>query len=222
MDYKLISPRKDLTGLVFNKLTVISFDKYIEDSKGRRKPKWIVSCECGVTRSMLQNTLISSSQQSCGCLLEHFRKNILPGITSKRNTIGEGMASFNNLYGNYKDRAKKIDVIFDISKEVFRELTSKKCFYCNVDPLQVFHKKTNNGSYLYNGIDRVDNGLGYVLYNVVPCCEICNKAKRNMSLEDFTNWIKRITIHTNNICSGNINADIFKIYKERHKIHGEE
>jgi hypothetical protein len=196
---KYTFPKKDLTNQVFNKLTVVRFDSYHEDSKGRRKPKWICKCECGITKSILQNTLVSGNQQSCGCLLEDFRKNILPKITSERNTIGEGLASFNNLYSNYRDRANKINVQFDISKEKFREITSKSCFYCNADPLQVFYRKTYNGNYLYNGIDRIDNTKGYISGNIVPCCEICNKAKRDMELDKFLKWIKRITEYASKI-----------------------
>ena len=43
-----------------------------------------------------------------------------------------------------------------------------------------------------NGIDRIDNNIGYTKENSVPCCEICNKAKRDMSYNDFINYLKRI------------------------------
>ena len=31
--------------------------------------------------------------------------------------------------------------------------------------------------------------------NCVPCCKICNIAKRNMTLEEFDEWIKRLYNH---------------------------
>lgn len=50
--------------------------------------------------------------------------------------------------------------------------------------------KYMNGPYVYNGLDRVNNLLGYELTNVVPCCNICNRAKKDMTYEQFKLWIK--------------------------------
>lgn len=44
--------------------------------------------------------------------------------------------------------------------------------------------------YTYNGIDRVNNDIGYIKNNCIPCCKICNRAKNSMSYDDFLNWIK--------------------------------
>ena len=40
-----------------------------------------------------------------------------------------------------------------------------------------------------NGIDRFDNQFGYESTNSVPCCEQCNKIKRDLSGQDFLNLI---------------------------------
>lgn len=53
--------------------------------------------------------------------------------------------------------------------------------------------------YLYNGLDRVDSNKGYLKENVVPCCEICNKAKRDLSLCQFKKWINRLIKYNNNV-----------------------
>lgn len=47
-------------------------------------------------------------------------------------------------------------------------------------------------SFVYNGIDRVDNSVGYVLSNCVPCCSTCNRMKGTMSSEEFKEKIKLI------------------------------
>ena len=49
------------------------------------------------------------------------------------------------------------------------------------------------GDFTYNGIDRVDNALGYTTGNVVPCCKQCNHAKSDMPYADFMAWIARLT-----------------------------
>ena len=190
-------PREDLTGRVFSKITVLKFNKYVVDSKGRRKPEWLIQCECGVVRNMNQGQI--KNQQSCGCLLSEYRRNKLPELTAHRNRIEYGLASFNNLYSNYKNRAKKINIDFFLSKIEFKELVSKNCFYCNIPAKQVFHRKFYYGDYIYNGLDRVDNSIGYIKENVVPCCEICNKAKRDLKLDNFINWIEQISNYARKI-----------------------
>lgn len=47
----------------------------------------------------------------------------------------------------------------------------------------------------YNGIDRVDNSIGYELGNVVPCCKYCNSAKSTKTLEEFKDHILKIYTH---------------------------
>jgi hypothetical protein len=37
----------------------------------------------------------------------------------------------------------------------------------------------------------MDNTCGYTSDNVVPCCKTCNMAKRDMTVQEFTSWLKR-------------------------------
>ena len=53
--------------------------------------------------------------------------------------------------------------------------------------------RDNNGSYTYNGIDRLDNSLGYTLDNVVASCWDCNRAKQDLTVGDFLIWVLRVT-----------------------------
>ena len=43
----------------------------------------------------------------------------------------------------------------------------------------------------YNGIDRIDNNIGYTIDNSVSCCKYCNFAKNDFLLDEFLLWIKR-------------------------------
>lgn len=78
----------------------------------------------------------------------------------------------------YKSVAKRRGMSFNISDEFFFDLITGVCFYCHApgNPL--------------NGIDRVNNSLGYTHGNVVSCCETCNKAKGVKSVEQFINWLR--------------------------------
>ena len=73
------------------------------------------------------------------------------------------------------------------------------CHYCGVEPEKISQSsnknKPYNGDYIYNGIDRIDNNKGYTMDNVVPCCEICNNAKKNLSKVKFISWLDRICVY---------------------------
>lgn len=46
--------------------------------------------------------------------------------------------------------------------------------------------------FTYNGLDRVDPSRGYATDNVVPACIVCNRAKADMSREEFHAWVGRV------------------------------
>ena len=56
-------------------------------------------------------------------------------------------------------------------------LQKQKCHYC--------------GNAAPNGIDRVNNEIGYKLDNCKPCCKHCNYVKGDLSIEDFEKWKNR-------------------------------
>jgi len=80
----------------------------------------------------------------------------------------------------YVNSAGKRGVAFDLSKGEAETLFSKNCHYCDAtaDPK--------------NGIDRVDNTLGYTPTNTVPCCSVCNMMKGQMDVEDFLRQVQLI------------------------------
>lgn len=69
MGYFMVKVRKDLTGMVFGRLTVICRAGDYTDQNGKQKPKWLCQCSCGSEpRSVLQASLKSGKALSCGCL----------------------------------------------------------------------------------------------------------------------------------------------------------
>lgn len=146
---------------------------------------WKCLCVCGNTFYDTANH-VKNVRTSCGC------KKIKP--------LGE--ASFNDLYERYKYRATKIGKEFLLTKEEFKIITKQNCYYCGIEPKQEASKgrsfnKKYNGTYIFNGIDRVDNLKGYSLDNCVPCCLICNQAKSDLEIEDFNKWLRHLVIFQN-------------------------
>lgn len=75
-----------------------------------------------------------------------------------------------------KYNAKKRGKIWDINLELFTELMSLPCTYCNESVAE------ETGS----SLDRKDNDLGYLSDNVVTCCKLCNRIRsKSMSSEEF-------------------------------------
>jgi hypothetical protein len=114
-------------------------------------------------------------------------------ITAEGNKLPEGESAFNLLYATYRFQAEKRNLEFSLTKEDFARLTSGDCFYCGDAPKQTIQSK--NGVYIYNGIDRLENDLGYVNHNSVSCCGPCNLMKRMMSIQDFVARCQRIVAH---------------------------
>ena len=69
-------------------------------------------------------------------------------------------------YKEYYTSAHERGYDFTLTLEQFQELVVQPCYYCNVSsPTEA------------NGLDRINNDLGYTLENCKPCCGICNRMK---------------------------------------------
>lgn len=172
----------DLTGQVFGKLTVLK--RGPNTSKGRNRVQWHCKCDCGNNTLVLRTNLKSGNVKSCGCL----------------NKLKNGEANFNVLYSNYKRNAKNRGYSFNLTKAQFKKITKQNCFYCGIEPkMEKINNKRNNGKYLYNGVDRVDNKKGYSVDNCVAACKECNLGKGKKHIKEFLNWIKRVSSNMENI-----------------------
>lgn len=83
------------------------------------------------------------------------------------------------MYSAYVFSAKKRNIEWSLTSSEFKKLYSSDCYYCGCKSLK--------GS--YNGIDRINNDIGYLNENCVPCCEHCNFYKRNFTVDKFLNHI---------------------------------
>jgi hypothetical protein len=177
----------DLAGSVFGDLTVVSYAGV--DKFSRRK--WNCVCKCGNKTTSLGHSLRSGNSKSCGCSrvihLQAFRGKKRPELC-----LGLGVASRNSIISTYKFGAKRRGREWDLSTEEVEALFKGNCHYCGRPPMQARRHPAENGGYVYNGIDRVDNTKGYVVGNVVSCCSKCNRAKTDMTFDEFIEWIERV------------------------------
>lgn len=161
-------------------------------------------CDCGSTKRIANpNRLRHGRIKSCGCRAVE-AKSENGKKRGGQNRLPPGIAARNALYNRYKGQAKFRQIPFKLPKTVFFELTSKNCHYCGAPPQSVAntHKRTGElrltGSYTYNGIDRADSGLGYTVGNSVPCCKMCQYAKRDYTVSEFLSWANRLTSFQSN------------------------
>lgn len=121
------------------------------------------------------------------------------------NSKPSGVSALNSLFHSYKLGAKKRNLEFNIDKEYFENITKQNCHYCNSEPSNKIENKNHpNSGYVYNGIDRLNNDLGYNIENCVPCCKNCNLAKRTMSSKDFYDWISKLIKHRNSLINSQL------------------
>lgn len=181
----------DLTGNRFGKLVVIQKSK---ERGNRGQIKWDCKCDCGNIHTVSGALLRRGATKSCGCLRKNF---ISPNKIADRNDFLK-----RRLYKNIiVKRSKQINKEYNLSYDDFCELIKQPCFYCgakNTNYIQDY--STRNGFIsdtviFYNGIDRVDNSLGYLKTNVVSCCKRCNSAKNDMSILEFNKWLSNVYNH---------------------------
>lgn len=178
----------DITNQRFGNLVAVSYAG--KDNSKDHYRLWSCQCDCKNIKVIAYRSLVSGKTISCGCI---GRSNLTGGGLNK---LGEGVARFNDLFLLYQKSAEKRNREFSLTREQFRLLTQSDCYYCGQPPSQRIRAgKECNGDYVYNGVDRVDNTLGYILSNVRPCCKQCNIAKNTMTEQSFYLWLHQISAH---------------------------
>lgn len=171
-------PIIDRTGQRYGKLSVIGFAG-TESGHAR----WRCRCDCGAETVISAGSLLKAV--GCGCMQTGPRVDRAPGATARLRILQQ-----------YQRGARSRGFVWELSDEDFDSLTSSDCHYCGQPPSTVFRAgKYEGGSFTYNGLDRRDPAQGYVRENVLPCCPFCNRAKSDMSYEDFMVWTLRLVMN---------------------------
>lgn len=171
----------DLTGQRFGKLLCLDYELRDVPDKNRinkQRAYWRCLCDCGRLRYVTATNLRKGNTTSCGC------SRILPDDTAAKRLIGY----------KYRRSAQRRGLTMNLEDDLLAELLQHPCHYCGAEPSNLL-KGCGSKPFRYNGLDRVDNDVGYVANNVVACCRQCNFAKGSMRYRDFVAWIDRIAVH---------------------------
>lgn len=168
---KYSSTPKDLTGLKFNRLTVISF----HHSVGYKK-YWLCKCECGNEKVLYRSDITTGNTKSCGCQLKDtlVARNTTHGMAKTRfYTIWRDMlqrCQDKNSVNYLKYGAKGIDVVEEwLDFEKFKEdLYDSYLQHCTTSG----ESKTT--------LDRIDGTKGYYSGN----CRWATYKKQNNNRRD--------------------------------------
>lgn len=161
-----------LAGQKFGRLTVI-------ERHGTHKHGfaiWLCRCDCGNEITTTTGSLRSGHTSSCGCYSREMRR------------IPEAEWILKQIFRKYRETAQSKDREFTLTLEQFRQLIQLPCHYCGRERTKTIRRTTNWGNayeYSCNGVDRYDNDQGYTPENSVPCCEDCNRAKLQMSADEY-------------------------------------
>lgn len=187
MAKKRVDPNINVGRIKLNQ-EVLSFKEY--NTKGRS----VYKIKCNFCNNEYESTIdvFRDARKSGSCCrkCQNSQHKIYESMT-----VPESQLSLN--YSNYRSKAKMKKWEFNLTKEEFKTLVTSNCHYCGLEPNQfrtdrIKSIREGDSSFLMNGIDRVDSSLGYTTSNTLPCCEDCNKAKRNLSYNQFLDLIKKI------------------------------
>lgn len=169
-------------GKKYGKLTALSFDH--ADSNGRRY--YLCECDCGTKKIIHGSAFKSGNTKSCGCLSKE--SGLLKKLPNNKGVI-------NQIILGYKRHAKRRDLFWELEYEDVERIIKQPCYYCGKEKSNIKITKNCKEGFAYNGIDRIDNSIGYKITNVVPCCRFCNYSKSNIDVEDFIKWAYDLVLH---------------------------
>ena len=175
-----------LCGDKFGMLTIVNV-VVDRDSSGVSRRRVVCLCDCGNISVPMKRKVLSGDTRSCGCMRDASRRGL--GVCRR---LGYGEAVANNVYRSYIRSAKHRGLNFDLTREDFMRMVVEPCVYCGDSLTNIPKERDNYGSFPHTGIDRVDNSIGYELWNCVPCCATCNRMKRDMTVKEFYDKINAI------------------------------
>lgn len=161
---------EDLTGMKFGRLTVLKL------ASRKNGTTWLCRCLCGRKKAVRARHL-KTGVDSCGCYTAE--------KLSVSRRLPHGFSARNRVIDWYRRNAKKKGLCFKLTRERVIELLGGDCFYCGAKPSSVCARRECFGSFLYNGIDRLNNSVGYIEGNVVSACWRCNMMKRDLDKDEF-------------------------------------
>lgn len=190
-----VASQESLVGRRFGRL-VVEKQTWFEPAGDKRPPsRCVCICDCGERKSVKAAFLKNSNTRSCGCLRNEVTAARLVEKHKRQRAVVPGDAYVvRRLVAAYRASAQDRGLVFELQTDDVRSLIGQPCTYCGRSGVTKSSTSAgeNGEPFCHNGIDRVDNAVGYIPSNCVPCCHDCNRAKLCMSVAEFKALIMRI------------------------------
>ena len=111
------------------------------------------------------------------------RLDVIAGLKEQEENVIDAQPlrdMITNYLAVYRLLCKKNNRAWPLTDDQASKMFLSVCHYCRWRPSPL------------NGIDRVDNNKGYELDNIVPCCQWCNRAKKNRSVDEFRQYLANL------------------------------
>lgn len=180
--------RNKILIIIGNKYSKLKVLRRIEDKYDSRYFECL--CDCGNLTGATASQLAKFIKKSCGCSTHEEQVN--RGLRLKK-----GMAGFTKVKASYSKHARYRKLSFHLNDEQLIKLFTSNCYYCNSEPNCISNSKSKNvvlkehSTFMYNGIDRLDNLKGYEIDNCVSCCFNCNVGKHILTQIEYVDHIKK-------------------------------
>lgn len=182
-----------LIGKRFNDLVILEkTDSYICISKKRNhktmRTRYIVQCDCGVKFKAIKSFILNNKTRTC----KECAYRLRPQSRQRVSTLDR------LYYLTITRRIKKFKnkLFCNLSIDEFAEIIKNDCYYCGSKPTSKEYIRNNRfakDTIIYaNGIDRMNNNIGYIKENCVACCPDCNFMKGSLNIKDFFKHIELI------------------------------
>jgi hypothetical protein len=152
-----------------------------KDCESKPKIEEYRVCECcGDKKLIIKFKFIEQKYYSKKCKICSRASGRKKYLTDKENNY------HSILFSSYKKEDRKKNREFNLTKEFIKDTISKGCQYCEATK-QV-------------GLDRIDNTIGHIVNNVIPCCRRCNVIRGTMPYETWLHFVPTLKfINKNNL-----------------------
>ncbi len=173
----------DYTGQRFGKLVAVRRTAHFRSSFFM----WLFRCDCG--------RVVERIPVDVAAVVKRGGVPCCPECRPPSRKGDNAEVVVHRLWKQYRVGAHARKLEFALTEEEVRQLVTGDCEYCGTPPSRQIQRGPKSASLLVNGIDRKHNAQGYTRDNVVSCCWRCNRSKRDMSYEDWMDWIRQLAKH---------------------------